>query len=187
MLTALYDACVLYPAPLRDLLLQLATTGLFRAKWTDAIHEEWMRNVLKNRRDLTRDQLERTRRLMNAGVADCLVDGYQHLIETIALPDDDDRHVVAAAVFAKADVIVTVNLRDFPARALMPHNLAAVHPDDFISSQLALDTVTVTDVVRTCCSRLRNPPKTVEDYLRILEAQQLRRSVAGLAEYAAIL
>jgi hypothetical protein len=48
--TALYDACVLYPAPLRDLLMHLALTDLYRAKWTDAIHEEWMRNVLKDRR-----------------------------------------------------------------------------------------------------------------------------------------
>ncbi len=62
--TAIYDACVLYPAPLRDLLMHLALTDLFRAKWTDAIHDEWIRSVLENRPDLTREQLERTRALM---------------------------------------------------------------------------------------------------------------------------
>lgn len=78
--------------------MQLATTGLFRAKWTDAIHAEWMRNVLKNRSDITRDQLERTKHLMKTNVMDCLVSEYEHLIEAIMLPDADDRHVVAAAV-----------------------------------------------------------------------------------------
>ncbi|MEN6493880.1 MAG: hypothetical protein ABFD16_06270 [Thermoguttaceae bacterium] len=78
--TALYDACVLYPAPLRDLLMELAATGLFRAKWSDEIHEEWIRNLLQNRTDLRREQLERTRKLMNASVLDCLVTGYKELI-----------------------------------------------------------------------------------------------------------
>ena len=56
--TALYDACVLYPAPLRDLLLQLALTGLFRARWSATIHDEWTRNVLLDRPDLTAAQLQ---------------------------------------------------------------------------------------------------------------------------------
>jgi len=60
-LIALYDACVLYPAPLRDLLMHLALTDLFQARWTNAIHEEWMRSVLENRPDLRREQLERLR------------------------------------------------------------------------------------------------------------------------------
>jgi hypothetical protein len=83
--TALYDACVLYPAPLRDLLMWLALTDLFRARWTNAIHEEWMRNVLKNRPDLTRAQLERTRDLMNANVRDCLVQTVARLRTAIDL------------------------------------------------------------------------------------------------------
>ena len=64
--TVLFDACVLYPAPLRSLLMYLAMTGLFRARWTDTIHEEWMRNVLKDYPDMTRGQVERIRDLMNA-------------------------------------------------------------------------------------------------------------------------
>ena len=94
--TVVYDACVLYPAPLRDFLLELAMTQLFRAKWTDEIHDEWIRNVLKNRPDLTPEQLARTRALMDAAVMDCLVDGYQALVPALALPDEDDRHVLAA-------------------------------------------------------------------------------------------
>lgn len=71
--TVLFDACVLYPAPLRDILVQLATTTLFRAKWTNEIHDEWIESVLKNRPDLSLPQLERTRNAMNRAVLDCLV------------------------------------------------------------------------------------------------------------------
>jgi hypothetical protein len=71
--TVVYDACVLYPAPLRDLLMHLAVLDLFRAKWSAMIHDEWIGNLLKNRPDLTSDQLQRTRDLMDANVRDCLV------------------------------------------------------------------------------------------------------------------
>lgn len=80
---AIYDACVLYPAPLRDFLMQLALTDLFQAKWTERIHDEWIRSVLKNRPDLNKDQLEKTRRLMNTATRDCLVEGYDALIEAV--------------------------------------------------------------------------------------------------------
>lgn len=112
--TVVYDACVLYPAPLRDLLMRLALTDLYRARWTDRIHDEWMHSVLKQRPDLKREDLERTRELMNAHVRDCLVTGFEYLIPVVELPDPDDRHVVAAAIHAGADLIVTFNLQDFP-------------------------------------------------------------------------
>lgn len=117
-LAALYDASVLYPAPLRDLLMQLALSDLYRAHRTNDIHDEWIRNVLGNRPDLAPEQLDRTRALMNASVRDCLVENYRELIPALDLPDLDDRHVLAAAIVANADVIVTFNLRDFPRENL---------------------------------------------------------------------
>ena len=96
--TALYDACVLYPAPLRDLLVRLGGSGLFRARWTNQIHDEWICNVLENRADLSRERLERTRDLMNEHIFDSLVTGYEDLIPSLELPDADDRHVLAAAI-----------------------------------------------------------------------------------------
>lgn len=177
---ALYDACVLYPAPLRDLLMQLALTDLFRAKWTDTIHDEWMRNVLAQRPDLTREQLERTRNLMNAHVRDALVEGYEPLIATLNLPDPDDRHVLAAAIRARCDVIVTFNLADFPAEALKAHGLEAQHPDEFIAHLIDLAPETVTLAARTCRARLQNPPKTAEEYLDILAGQRLPQVVSFL-------
>ncbi len=96
--------------------MHLALLDLFRAKWTEEIHTEWIRNILKSRPDLSFDQLERTKNLMNLHVRDCLVENYGNLIETLDLPDKDDRHVLAAAIYAKADVIITFNLKDFPVK-----------------------------------------------------------------------
>ena len=110
-----YDANVLYPAQLRNLLMHLALIGVFRAKWSAEVHEEWIRNLLINRADLTRTKLERTRQLMDKAAPDALVRGYEHLIPGLALPDPNDRHVLAAAIRAGASVIVTCNLADFSA------------------------------------------------------------------------
>jgi hypothetical protein len=101
--TALYDACVLYPAPIRDVLMHLALTDLYRARWTHTIHEEWIRAVLDNRHDLMRAQLDRTRDLMNAHARDALVENYEDLIPSLTLPDPNDRHVLAAAIRGRAD------------------------------------------------------------------------------------
>lgn len=108
--TVVYDACVLYPAPLRDLLMQLALSDLFRARWTEQIHAEWIRNVLKNRPDLTLEKLTRTKELMNSNVRDCLVTNYEYLIPSLQLPDIDDRHILAAAIAGGAEASVTFNL-----------------------------------------------------------------------------
>jgi hypothetical protein len=137
--TVVYDACVFYPAPLRDLLMRLALTDLYRARWSEQIHDEWINAVLRNRPDLSRAQLERTRSLMNAHVRDALVDGYQSLIPTLELPDPDDRHALAAAIKCGADLIGTFNLDDFPDEALArSYSLGACHPDPFLVDQLNL-------------------------------------------------
>jgi hypothetical protein len=106
--TALYDACVLYPAPIRDVLMHLALTDLYRARWTNDIHEEWIRSVLKNRPDLSRERLLRARDLMNSHVRDALIHDYEDLIPALSLPDPNDRHVLAAAIKGRVDVICDV-------------------------------------------------------------------------------
>jgi predicted nucleic acid-binding protein len=171
--TVLYDACILYPAPLRDLLMRLALTDLYRARWSDQIHEEWMTAVLRNRSDLSRAQLERTRSLMNSHVRDALVDGYQSLIPALELPDPDDRHVLAAAIKCGADLIVTFNLDDFPDEVLASYGLGACHPDPFLVDQLNLDAERVCMAMRQHRASLKNPAKTVEEYLATLEEQGL--------------
>lgn len=116
--------------------MHLALTGLFRAKWTAEIHEEWIAALLEKRPDLSREKLERTRELMDKHAIDALVTGYEDMIPSLQLPDPNDRHVLAAAIRARADVIVTVNLRDFPSKALAPLAVEAQHPDEFARNRL---------------------------------------------------
>ncbi len=185
--TALFDACVLYPAPLRDFLMNLAITDLFRAKWTDEIHDEWIRNVLMNRPDLTRDRLQRTRDLMNSHVRDCLVIGYQDLIPSLNLPDINDRHVLAAAIRAGADVIVTYNLKDFPVATLERYGIEAQHPDEFITHLIDLAPPVICEAAKRQRMSLKNPPQSVEELLAAYERQGLAQTVAELRLYDGLL
>lgn len=178
--TALYDACVLYPAPIRDLLVRLGGTGLFRVRWTNEIHEEWIRNVLENRFDLSRARLERTRDLMNEHILDSLVTNYEDLIPSLQLPDAGDRHVLAAAIRGGANVIVTFNLKDFPASVLSRYNIEAQHPDVFVERLIDLNTDLVCATIRQQRLDLKKPPKPVEDVLNTFEEQGLKQSVARL-------
>lgn len=178
--TVVYDACVLYPAPLRDLLMHVALADLCRAKWTDAIHEEWTRNLLMNRPDLQLAQLQRTRDLMNAHVRDCMVTGYESLISTLVLPDPYDRHVLAAAIHCRAGLIITFNLRDFPEAALRAYGVEARHPDRFLMDLLIAAPELFYAAARLHRSTLKHPPKTVDEYLQTLTAQGLTQTVEGL-------
>ncbi len=182
--TVLYDSCVLYPAPLRDLLMHVAMTGLYRAKWTSAIHDEWTRNLLANRPGLNPVLLQRTRDLMDAHVLDCLVTGYEPLIPALTLPDADDRHVLAAAIRAGADMILTFNLQDFPAKILSSFGIEARHPDDFLQIQLDLASHAICGAAKRHRATLKNPPKTVDEYLSTLESQGLVQTVSILRRYS---
>lgn len=181
-LTVVYDACVLYPAPLRDLLIRLAASGIVRAQWTEAILDECFENILKRRPDLSKDRLVRTRRMMRSAVAGCMITGYEPLIASLSLPDTDDRHVLAAAIRAGAQTIVTFNLRDFPATSLASFGIEAKHPDDFVSEMLDLSPSLVCAVIKEQQADLKNPPRTLADLLDTLTAQGLPQSVARLRE-----
>lgn len=185
--TALYDACVLYPAPLRDILVQLAVSDLFRARWTSSIHDEWQRNVLKDRKDLKPADLQRTRELMDEKTRDCLITGYEGLIDSLRLPDPDDRHVLAAAITGRVDVIVTFNLKDFPADTLSAYNLEAQHPDEFIAHLCDLAPSAVYTAAKTVRARLKSPPKSVSEYLEILAKQGLTKTVDFLRDGEALI
>lgn len=184
---ALLDANVLYPAPLRDLLIQLAQTNLFKAKWSADIHREWIGALLRNEPRRNRVALERTRDLMDRAVRDCLVTGYELLIPALTLPDAGDRHVLAAAITGRCDVIVTQNLKDFPAAALAPYGIEARHPDEFLSNHLSLSPGAFCDSVRKVRARLKNPPYSIDDYLGTLTQQGLVATVAELEDFAAVL
>lgn len=180
--TVIYDACVLHSPSVRDLLIRLALTGKVRARWTDEILEETFRSILERRPDLSMTNLERTRDLMNRSVPDCLVTGHMPLIGGLSLPDPDDRHVLAAAIVAGAQVIVTFNLGDFPRNILGAYNVEARHPDDFVMDPIGLAPGVVVNVIIEQARGLKNPPCTVAGLLDELQLQGLVQSVAKLRD-----
>lgn len=166
--TVVYDACVLYPAPLRDFLMWRGLSGTFRARWSQDIHEEWKRNLLINRPDLTKDQVNRTSDLMDRAIPDGLVEGHEELVAGLTLPDPDDRHVVAAAIRCGANVIVTLNQKDFPHELLAPYGIESQHPDEFVDNLLGLDAAAVVSAAQRQRDQLKNPSIDVDHYLDIL-------------------
>ena len=177
--TVIYDACVLYPASIRDLAIEIARAGLFRARWTTRIHAEWINAVARERPDLDRARLERVAQLMDAAVLDCLVSGFESLEAGLTLlPDPDDRHVLAAAIHCGAQGIVTFNLRDFPDAVLRPYGVRAVHPDEFIEHLLDLNPEAVCEAVRRIRRRLTSPPLSVDELLENYERHGLAVSAS---------
>lgn len=183
----MYDANVLFPAFLRDLLVRLSRAGVVAARWSERIHDEWMRNLLAKHRDIPAASIQRVRSLMDAAVPGAVVEGYEHRIDALRLPDPDDRHVLAAAIETGADLIVTINLRDFPADALSSYGIEARHPDAFVLDLLLRAQTAVLATFRGHRAALRKPPLTSEEYLHKLAeaglpgtAEALRRMRAEL-------
>ncbi|KQN53831.1 MULTISPECIES: PIN domain-containing protein [unclassified Erwinia] len=177
------DACVLYPARLRDLLMHLGIVGLYQPKWSSRIHDEWCRNLLANRVDIKPDALRHTVQLMNTALPDANISGFESLIERLSLPDSDDRHVLATAIRAKAEVIVTLNQRDFPSEILASYHMEALHPDEFISDLFDLNHALALKAVRRQRQSLRHPPLAVKEFLEMLFKQGLPLTVRALEKY----
>lgn len=185
--TAFFDANVFYGARLRSLILFLAQTKLFRARWSDRVHDEWIRNLLEKRPSLQRADLMRTRQLMDAAVLDALVTGYEPLINAMDLPDPDDRHVLAAAVVCKASCIVTFNISDFPEESLAPYGLHAVHPDDFLRDVESVDPAAFADAVWEDLDHYRAPPLDLPEYVVALRKAGVPRIAEQISKLAPIL
>lgn len=177
-ITALLDANTLYPAPVRDLLLHLADLGLFASKWTELIHDEWIRNLLSNRPELKLKNLHATKQAMNLAFPDANVKGFHSLIAKLALPDADDKHVLAAAIHGKANCIVTFNIKHFPQKHLTPFSIQGIHPDDFIVQLIHQNKETVLEAFNNQVANLKSPPMTKEEVLNSLKKCGLKKSVS---------
>jgi predicted nucleic acid-binding protein len=147
--TALIDSSVLYSSTITAIILEVAKERTFRAMWSESIHEEWIRNGLKNRSDLTLEQLTKRRETMDASIPDCLVHGYEGIAASLKLPDPNDNHVLAAAIKGRADVIVTQNLKHFPAEDLANYDLEAQDADSFLIYQRGLNEFGFLEGVKT--------------------------------------
>ncbi|VUT08314.1 PIN domain-containing protein [Klebsiella spallanzanii] len=177
------DACVLYPARLRDLLMHLGIAGLYQPKWSRCIQDEWRRNLIANRPEILPEALQNTVKMMNSALPDANVTGYKGLINDLDLPDPNDRHVLAAAIRAKAEIIVTLNHKDFPPEVLRPFEIETLHPDAFISDLFDLNHALTLEAVRRQRQSLKRPPMTVDEFLEMLLKQGLPMTVKELAPY----
>jgi predicted nucleic acid-binding protein len=167
-LSAVLDANVLYPFALRDTLLRLGQAGLYRPVWSTRILEEVRRNLVEER--VTADQADRMLELMRAAFAEAEVsEAAVRAIEPAMTNAPEDRHVLAAAVVSGAEVIVTLNTRDFPASACAVVGVEAVHPDDFLMALHELAPVVVRGCLERQAADLRRPPKTLAELLEMLE------------------
>lgn len=162
--------------------MRLAMTDLFKAQWTDTIHEEWINALLRQGKH-SRATLERCRDFMDAHVRDAKVTGYEPLIETLTLPEPNDRHVLAAAIRCNADAIITMNLKDFPEEILTPYGIDVVHPDDFIYYQLDMAPTVCCKAFKDQRVALNNPTMELDTFLSTLQKQQLPQTVSKLKEY----
>jgi len=185
--TVILDANVLYPALVRDVLIQCASDGLFRAKLTDQINQEWKTNLLKKRPDISIDQLNRTCELFERAMPDCMVTDYESLIDSLTLPDEKDRHVLAAAIRCNAQIIVTFNTKDFPSEELKKFDIQATHPDTFLRSQADLSLPIFLSSIKTIIKRLKKPPKTPDEYLIELASRELIQTASFLKDYLHLL
>jgi hypothetical protein len=177
---AVLDANILYPAPVRDFLLHLAAAGLYKPAWTAQIQDEWVRSLLKNRPELTRKQLVKTCKAMDGAFPDANIEGYADIITQIKLPDENDRHVLAAAIKARAAVIVTSNIKDFPTAILSKYNIVAMRADDFILQLISHDKTIVQKALENQVALLKNPPRSMEDVMNTLQQCGLHKSIALL-------
>jgi len=181
--TALLDACVLYPIAVADSLLSLATAGLFAAKWSAKIEEEWIASLEEARPDL-KGRLGARRDYMRDAIPDWEVPAtnWQAVSGCFHLPDANDAHVLAAAIAGHADCIVTSNLKDFPAQILAPFNVAVLHPDQFIINQWDLDELAAVAAFKRMRARRKKPEATAEEFAQAFERNGLAATAQRLRE-----
>lgn len=184
--TAFFDSNVFFGARLRSLMVELAQSGQFRARWSEDVHREWIGAVIEKRPDIDHEALERYKKQMNTAAPDCVVSGYQPLVATLNLPDPQDRHVPAAAIVARANVIVTFNAKDFPEEVLTPLGLHTRHPDEFIADVESLDSALFVEHVGFGIGRYREPPLAVAHYCASLRKAGVPKT-ADLIEEISIL
>ena len=179
--TAILDACVLYPRLLRDVLLSLAHADLYTARWTQEIEREWTAALLKTKPEHERG-IRSAAEQMRIAIPDCLVVDYEPLIETLSLPDPNDRHVLAAAIRGNADAIVSTNTKDFPSKVLDKFDIELQTPDQFVLNQLMLHPPRALGAIKKMRMRWERPNRSATDMVDLFESRQLAQTAAHLRD-----
>lgn len=170
--TCVIDTNVIYPIEIRDLLLWFAHFDLYTPKWSKHIFDEWEK-VMKEKGV---DDAEIQKRINNVNEAfpDAFVNNYESLIESLDLPDSKDRHVLAAAIKTNANIIVTNNIKDFPADYLSKFGLSAKSADDFLTDIVDLNHEAAVEAFKTLVLHRRNPDLDEYQVLDILRNRGLK-------------
>ena len=179
--TAVLDANVLYPSLKRDVLLSFGDEGLYRPRWTEKIMEEWTRHLLTKRPDLE-SNIQHTVKEMVRAFPEAQIEGYEPLIESLELPDPDDRHVLAAAIKDGAHIIVTENKKDFPQEVLSPFDIEIQSADEFLFSTYELYPSETEAAIKKMRKRHKAPAYTPGGLLTRLTGDGLVRLSTALKE-----
>jgi len=173
------DANVLYPFRVRDVLLSFAEAGLYRARWSAQILDEWKKKLIQNKPHLEASVLSQEEAIIEA-FPEALISGFEPIIPSLNLPDQNDCHVLAAAIVSGAQHIVTENLRDFPADVLGRYGIEAVTADDFLSSTFELYPMPAIKELAKVRQSYDNPAMTQSEFIMDLNRYGLVKT-AGLA------
>lgn len=186
--TVVFDACVLYPMVMADAMMSLTVTGLFAAKWTRRIEDEWMQALIARRPDL-QGRLGTRRDQMRAAAFDWEIEevAWQPIAPSLALPDPDDTHVLAAAIAGHADCIITTNLRDFPTEITAPLGVEVLHPDPFIEAQWDLNPIAALTAFKRMRARWQKPEASALEFAEAFERGGLPMAATRLREAGELL
>ncbi len=181
--TVVIDACVFYGMLKTDALMSLCERGLFAAKWSERIEEEWIRNLSA---DFPKDNAKilHRRDVMRKCVPDWQIspDGIASIEHCLEIPDLKDRHVLAAAIVGHADCIITDNVKDFGTETVAKYGIEIIDTDSFIVSQIDLDEYQSLVALKEMRMRWRNPEKSAEEFCAVFEKRQLLSTAQRLRE-----
>jgi predicted nucleic acid-binding protein len=168
-IVAVLDANVLYPAPIRDLLLHMAFLSIYQPKWSDKIQEEWTCSLLAKRSDLKKSSLKNTCKWMDTVFPDARTLKDKELKTPINLPDKNDIHIVETAINSHANYIITFNLKDFPKDELEKYDVETIHPDDFVCQMLDELPDVILKAFHNQVLLLKKPAKTADEVLTAIQ------------------
>jgi predicted nucleic acid-binding protein len=184
--TAVLDACVLFSRLQRDVLLSLAHADLYTARWTTEIEREWTSSAIKRYPDVS-ENIPKILAQMRDAIPDCLIVDYEDFIPCIKLPDENDRHVLAAAIRGNADAIVSLNTKDFPARVLNQFDIEIQTPDQFVLNQIMLNPPKALTAIKKMRIRWDRPSMSSHDMIDLFEKRQLSQTAAHLRDVSELI
>lgn len=179
---AVLDANILYSVVLTDFFMRCAAKDFFRPVWSDDIHDEWSSALIKEKPGIPLEKIERRKIKIDEFMPHACIQGYESLVSGLSLPDPDDRHVLALAIRAGAELIITRNIRDFPQKHLEPYDVCAIEPDEFACNLFEHNQALIHSLLREQHADLKNPSIEWEEFLiRLRESglENLVRTMLG--------